>query len=357
MKDNLFSALYEIEHLLFGDSDKQAMREEIKDAILNRKVPQGPKYLMMKITNRCNSNCTYCSHAYTNLDEEKSDISLELIKKTIREAGEMHVTAVSIDGGEPLVRQDIGEIIRALIAERITPALMTNGLLLPQRWEELGEAGLRYIIISFDSLDPETYNRQRGADFQDAMAGIDAAVAFKEKYKDSHIHVTTVLTRNNARELPAFIEYMTSRGIYTQISPYHHFNPTVPNPLGITDPEVIYTLTGTLLRMKREGMLIANSEGFITHLPDFFLKNQWIPAGYHCLTGYTNVFVDAYMNVHCCWDGCFAPIGNLRESSLKEIWNSQKFQEARERMLHSDCSGCWYLCTGEVTMFLLDQEM
>lgn len=92
----------------------------------------------------------------------------------------MHVTAASINGGEPLVRQDISEIIRLLISEHITPVLMTNGLLLPERWDELGAAGLRYIIMSFDSLDPETYNKQRGANFQDAMAGIDAAVALKE---------------------------------------------------------------------------------------------------------------------------------------------------------------------------------
>ena len=90
MKDNLFSAVYEVEKILFGDSDKQNMRKEVKKCISEHKVPEGPKYLMMKITNRCNSNCTYCSHAYSNKEEEKSDISLDLIKKTIHEAGKIH---------------------------------------------------------------------------------------------------------------------------------------------------------------------------------------------------------------------------------------------------------------------------
>ncbi len=357
MKDNLFSAVYDIEKILFGDSDKKGMREEVRQCVLEHRAPLGPKYMMMKITNRCNSDCAYCSHAYSNQDEEKSDISTEQLLKVIREAGEMNVTAVSINGGEPLGRDDIEQIVEALLAEGITPVLMTNGLLLPKRWDSLGKAGVRYIIMSFDSLDPETYNKQRGAAFSDAMAGIDAAVAMREKYGDAHIHMTAVLTKNNAKELPGFVEYMTSRGIYVQISPYHHFNPSVPNDLRITDPEEIYTLTGTLLRMKREGMLIANSEGFIAHLPDFFLKDLRVPADYRCLIGYTNVFVDAYMNVHCCWDGYYKPIGSLREHTLREIWNSPEFQTARERMMDCDCSGCWYLCTGEVTMFLLDQEM
>lgn len=357
MDSNLFSAVYDIEKILFGDRNKAEFKEEIRNCILNGETPKGPAYLMMKITNRCNSNCAYCSHAYSNKEEQKSDISLEIILKTIHEAGEMNITAASINGGEPLVRDDIEQIIGAFIDEHITPVLMTNGLLLPQRWEKLGEAGLRYIIMSFDSLDPVTYNKQRGAKYEEAMAGIDAAVSLKEKYKDAHIHVTTVLTKNNVAELPKFIEYMTARGIYVQISPYHHFNPTVPNKIKITDPKEIFTLTGTLLDMKRKGMLIANSEGFISHLPNFFINDQRVPTDYHCLIGYTNVFVDAYMNVHCCWDGCFKVLGNLRDKSLKEIWNSAEYQKAREEMMKCNCSGCWYLCTGEVTMFMLDREM
>lgn len=357
MKNNLFSAVYEVEQILFGDSDKDRMRAETKQCIKEKKVPAGPKYLMMKITNRCNSNCTYCSHAYSNKEEEKSDIGLELILKTIRDAGKMNVTAASINGGEPLVRDDINCIIKEMIKEHITPVLMTNGLLLPQKWDELGKAGLRYIIMSFDSLNPETYNKQRGAKFSEAMAGINAAIAMKEKYAGTHIHVTTVLTKNNAQELPEFIEYMTKRGIYVQLSPYHHFNPITPNELKISDAEQIYMLTANLLKMKREGMLIANSEGFISHLPDFFLKDKRVPDNYRCLVGYTNIFIDAYMNVHCCWDGCFKSIGNLQEQSLEEIWKSKEYSIVREKMLNCNCSGCWYLCTGEVTMFLLDKEM
>lgn len=357
MDNNLFSAVYDIEKILFGENDKNTVKKETCRCILNHEVPSGPTYLMMKITNRCNSNCAYCSHAFSNTEEQKSDISLDLILKTIKEAGEMKVKAASINGGEPLVRDDIEKIVSAFIDQQITPVLMTNGLLLPKRWESLGEAGLRYIIISFDSLDPVTYNKQRGAKYEDAVTGIEAAMKLNEKYSDAHIHVTTVLTKNNVGELPAFVDYMSERGIYVQISPYHHFDTRIPNKLRITDPEQIFSLTGTLLRMKRAGKLIANSEGFLSHLPNFFLFNQRVPSDYKCLIGYTNVFVDAYMNVHCCWDGRFKPVGNLCNNSLKEIWNSSSYQVVRDKMVKCDCSGCWYLCTGEVTMFLMDREM
>ena len=59
---------------------------------------------------------------------------------------------------------------------------MTNGLLLPAMWDRLGSMGLKYIIISFDSLSKEIYEKQRGCSFEKALAGIDAAVKMMEKY-------------------------------------------------------------------------------------------------------------------------------------------------------------------------------
>ena len=43
MKDNLFSAVYEVEKILFGDSDKSSMRREVRQCILEHRVPEGPK--------------------------------------------------------------------------------------------------------------------------------------------------------------------------------------------------------------------------------------------------------------------------------------------------------------------------
>ncbi len=357
MSENLFSAVFDMEHILFGNADRAAIRADVRRCVLEKCVPAGPKFLLFKITNYCNSDCMYCSHAISNQEEKKSDIPLETILQIIKDAGSMHMTACSISGGEPLVRDDIEIIVRAFCEQGILPVLLTNGLLLPKRWESLAEAGLRYVIISVDSIIPEIYEKQRGVKFERAMAGIEAALAMKERYPDTHIHVTTVLTKHNAHQLPDFINYMSERGIFTQISPYHQFNPTVPNLNRIDDPETAYTLAGQLLRMKREGSLIANSEAFLAHLPNFFLHDMRMPADFKCLCGYTNMHIDAYGEVHCCWDGTFKTLGNVREQSICDIWNSPEYQPVRERMLKNQCAGCWYLCTAEITNFLMDPEM
>ncbi len=355
MDDNLYTAVYDIEKMLFGSVDKANFSKNLKNCIINGETPEAPLFVMMKITNRCNSDCAYCVHAYSNTKENRSDVSTEVLLRLIEEAGDMHIAAMSISGGEALVREDVEVLVQAMLKKGILPALLTNGLLLPLRWRSLGEAGLRYIIISFDSLEPDVYRSQRGVAFEKAMAGIEAASAFKETYPDAHVHITTVLTKNNAHEIPHMLEYMTERGIYVQLSPYHHFNKYTTNELKITDPQEIFSLTAELLSMKRRGMLIANSESFLTHFPDFFLYDQRVPLHYRCPVGYTNLFIDAHMNVRGCWDENYGNLGNVKEKSLREIWYSTAYCEARKNMLRCKCEGCWYLCTGEQAIFLKNE--
>ena len=170
-----------------------------------------------------------------------------------------------------------------------------------------------------------------------------------------HVHVSAVLTRDNQDDFVDLVKYMSSRGIATQISPYHHFNPRDEDLISITDRKKCEKLVETLLSMKDEGYLIASSKGFIEHLTEFFCSKERIPKDYRCLIGYTNLFVDAYMNVRPCWDWCFKPLGNLKEKRLADIWNGALMKEYREQMLRCQCGGCWYMCTGEVSMMLEDK--
>ena len=357
MKKNLFTDVYEVQQMCFGENvnsekEMELCRNEVFQSIKEKSVPP-LKFLMFKMTNYCNSDCVYCSHAVSLSNKEtKSELPYSIVVRTIRQAKELGATAISVNGGEPLLRKDILQIISLCKECEITPVLMTNGLLLPQYWKRLGEVGLKYIIISIDSFDKENYEMQRGASFDKALKGIEAAVKMKEEYQHVSIHVTSVLTKENVTLLPDMVKYLSLKGISLQISPYHHFNPHKEDRLSITSAADIENLTNKLLEMKKEGYLIANSRGFIEHFPTFFLEKKRIPDDYECLIGYTNLFIDAYGNVRPCWASCFEPLGNIMDKSLEEMWKGQKMQTYRDQMLKGKCEGCWYLCTGEVTMFL-----
>lgn len=360
MRGNLFSTVYDVYEEMYHDMTAQnaieSLRENIMQDIRNDVAPEQMQYLLFKMTNHCNSDCEYCSHRISNIaNEKKSDIPFSLIKKTIEDAAGLGAAAVAINGGEPLLMPEIYDILQVIIDCHMVPVLMTNGTLLPGMWDKLGAMGLKYVIISFDSIHKDIYEKQRGISFAKALSGLDAAVNMMKKYDGVHVHVSAVLTRDNQDDFIELVKYMTGRGIATQISPYHHFNPHEEDTISIEDREKCRALADELLRMKREGYLIASSAGFIEHLPDFFGRKKRVPDDYHCLIGYTNLFVDAYMNVRPCWDWCFQPLGNLQETTLKEIWTSERMQNDRQKMLRCMCGGCWYMCTGEVSMMLMDK--
>jgi cyclic pyranopterin phosphate synthase len=83
-----------------------------------------------------------------------------------------------LTGGEPLMRQDLPEIIRGM---RETPGvqrigLSTNGTRLAPLAGTLREAGLSAVNISLDAVRPEVYRRIAGGNVEEALAGIQAAV-------------------------------------------------------------------------------------------------------------------------------------------------------------------------------------
>ncbi|MGA3007312.1 MAG: GTP 3',8-cyclase MoaA, partial [Opitutaceae bacterium] len=91
------------------------------------------------------------------------------------------VAKIRLTGGEPLLRPDVPEIVRALKHEVRVPdvALTTNGWFLEKSALALREAGLDRLNVSVDSLEPATFARLngRGLDRARVLRGIDAAVA------------------------------------------------------------------------------------------------------------------------------------------------------------------------------------
>lgn len=352
---NLFTDMYRLREKLYSENAENMIwevKEEVDLAIQEECVPEKLRYLLFKLTNLCNSDCVYCSHAVNRKPREKKyTVSYEIVMRTIEEAADMGVQAISVSGGEPLLRDDIVDIIRKIVSRKMIPVLLTNGLLLHKYWDILGEAGLRYIVISLDSVDKKIYEEQRGAKFELALFGIEAALKLREKYGQTEIHVSAVLTKNNQEDFMKLIEFMREKDIKVQVIPYHKRENDMED-LSVKEQEKIYKLTELLLQIKRESQTIANSIGFLKHLPDFFIKGKVIPEEFVCKVGYTNLCIDAYMNVKPCWSYLFEPVGNLAHNNLHEIWNSEKIQKYRKRMLEGKCEGCWYLCTSEICMML-----
>jgi len=136
-------------------------------------------YLRISVTDRCNERCLYCMpEGYKGWENKPDHLTAEEIVRIVRVAAGLGFRKFRLTGGEPLVRGDVPEIVRAMSA--ITGVecigLSTNGMKLATLAKDLREAGLRTVNVSLDALDPAIYHRITGGDVARVLAGIRAAV-------------------------------------------------------------------------------------------------------------------------------------------------------------------------------------
>jgi GTP 3',8-cyclase len=136
-------------------------------------------YLRISVTDRCNERCLYCMpEGYKGWAAKPDHLTAEEIVRVARVAAGLGFRKFRLTGGEPLVRGDILEIIRAMtkIPGVEAVGLSTNGIRLAPSAQLLRAAGLRAVNVSLDALDPEIYRRITGGDVNLPLAGIRAAV-------------------------------------------------------------------------------------------------------------------------------------------------------------------------------------
>lgn len=130
--------------------------------------------LRISLTNRCNLKCIYCHHEGETRDIN-NEMTVETIANIVRASKTFGVNKVKFSGGEPLMRDDLENIVAAL-PELKDISATTNGIFLAARAESLADSGLSRINISLPSLSPEKYRKVTGGDISRVLAGIDAAV-------------------------------------------------------------------------------------------------------------------------------------------------------------------------------------
>ena len=142
--------------------------------IQNRNLPNMMSFAVNDI---CNARCVHCSF-YEGVDDPTRDaMTLKQCQKVIRDAQELGVSVIDIVGGEPLLREDLAEIIRSVDKDLSTTVLFTNGWSLEERVGDLKRAGLDSVYISLDAADPTTHDQIRRCDglYQRAIRGIEKA--------------------------------------------------------------------------------------------------------------------------------------------------------------------------------------
>lgn len=137
-------------------------------------------YLRIAVTDRCNLRCVYCMpEEGVPFRPHEEILRYEEIERIVRVAATSGIRRVRLTGGEPLVRRDLVELVRALAAipgiEEIS--LTTNGTQLAEHAHALAQAGLKRVNISLDTLNPQRFRAiTRRGELSTVLAGIQAAL-------------------------------------------------------------------------------------------------------------------------------------------------------------------------------------
>ncbi|MBI5198314.1 MAG: radical SAM protein [Nitrospirae bacterium] len=146
----------------------------LRREVLRRFNPVIPRQLWIGVTYRCQCQCIHCCLGPL-LNKEKDELTRREIFQLIETARHLGFMEVSYFGGEPLLREDLTDLIRFSSSRGLLSSIYTNGIRLTrEKAKELRKAGLFFCNISLDSSSPEIHNQLRRSKecFEKAVDGI-----------------------------------------------------------------------------------------------------------------------------------------------------------------------------------------
>ena len=131
--------------------------------------------LRISLTQRCNFNCFFCHQEGES--GPNGEVTPDEIEAVVSVAAELGINKIKLTGGEPLLRDDVVEIVRRISPYVDEVSMTTNGYMLKEKACDLRKAGLKRVNISFHSTDPEKFCKIIGRESVQAVReGIDAAL-------------------------------------------------------------------------------------------------------------------------------------------------------------------------------------
>jgi len=171
-------------------------------------------YLRISVTDKCDLGCVYCvPGGKPGASDPQDTMDFDEAVRVVSAAVALGVRKVRITGGEPLLRPDIIDLVRAFSGAGVSDlSLTTNGLRLDELAVPLRDAGLRRLNISLDSMDPDRYRRiTGGGDLSRALGGIRAA----EEAGLDPVKINMVPMRGvNGDEIPLFARMTLTRPVH-----------------------------------------------------------------------------------------------------------------------------------------------
>ena len=178
---------------------------------------------------RCNLSCTYCNE----FDEVSNPVPLEEMFRRIDRLGAMGTSVITISGGEPLLHPDLDAIIARIRKNGITAGLITNGyLLVAERIQRLNRAGLEYLQISIDNVQPDDVSKK-------SLKVLDKKLELLAEHAEFDVNINSVLGSGvrNPEDALAIAHRAIALGFTSTVGIIHDGNGQL-QPLGAREQQI-----------------------------------------------------------------------------------------------------------------------
>ena len=310
-----------------------------------------PPFLILFINSICNQKCEHCFY-WRNLNR-RDDLTKDELFALSRSLG--RIENLNLSGGEPFLRAEFGEICRQFIRHNKVRQIYvpTNGYFtdrtVKQVTETLLEKDLDLFVaeLSLDGLG-EFHNKFRGSpgSFDKAMQTYDALVKIQERDPRLRIHAISTATAENMDEIRRLTTFLFDR---CPKMDHHNLalirgdrkNPSLQGP-SLLEYQNLYEYVRRLWSTREEGRYGAVVEPMLqwAKTRTSAAQKQVIP----CRAGKISAVVYSNGDVSVCEN--HAPIGNLREKTFWEIWDSPQAVSLRGAIKSNEC-----YCTNEVFLW------
>lgn len=314
-------------------------------------APVGPMLVFLEVTRRCNSHCKHCDIWQTgkkNAEMFEKELNIDDFEKLFSDFQRMGVQVVDIFGGEPMMRRDIFQVIKTAKSHELYVTMTTNGSLFNDEViNKLLESQINQIYFSVDYPTAEQHDCFRG--LSNAFHKIESAIKKLKKQKpDFDIGINTIVTAENLTDLSTMIDlaakwnvdsvrYLLFHAIYPFNMYEHNHREIALNSSHLN--ELNKQVKAILYKAEAAG-IYTNSESFLSNMVPY-IEQKW--EGLSCYAGDLFCDINAFGEVYPCYS-LGQPVGDLHESTFREIWRSDKLAEFREKVRQGKCRKCYQSC-------------
>jgi radical SAM protein with 4Fe4S-binding SPASM domain len=278
-------------------------------------VGEYPIFIDIEVTSACNLKCDFCATTFRGKTIKKGFISFEIIKKIIDEGADNDLFGVKFNiRGEPLLHPQIHEFVKYAKQKNLIDVYFnTNAILLGEDVaKKLIDSGLDRLSISFEGYTKSVYEKYRiGANYEKVLSNIENIQSLKRKLGVEHpkVRIQTVMLPELEETFDEYKKFWAER---------------------------------------------VDEVGFLDY-KEMKIKKRNIKYPWAC--------PQIWQRMAIWWNGTILPcnhdddgllvLGNIRTSTIKEVWNSNKLNNIREMHKKGNaheiqaCDGC-YLRDSEI---------